>query len=93
MAKLVILDIFLISFILALRATVVAKLVILGIAFSFLASFILALSVLLVGDLVISGILTLAFLILALYTFVNNIKGETVIQECFRTFATASLLG
>ena len=60
-AKLVILGIlFLISFILALRAVVVvAKLVRLGI--SFLTSFILALRVVLVAKLVISGILSSIF--------------------------------
>ena len=56
----------LISFILALRAAVVAKLVILGI--SPLTSFILALRVVLVAKLVISGILSSIFLILALYS-------------------------
>ena len=53
--------------VLALRAAVVAKLVILGI--SFLNSFILALRVVLVAKLVISGILSSIFLILALYTY------------------------
>ena len=59
---------FLTSFILALRAAVVAKLVILGILF--LTSFILALRVVLVAKLVISAILSSIFLhyILALYT-------------------------
>ena len=50
----------------AVRALVVAKLVILGI--SPLASFILALKVVLVPKLVISGILSSIFFILALYT-------------------------
>ena len=57
---------FLTSFILALRAAVVAKLVILGI--SFLTSFFLALRVVLVATLVISSILSSIFFILALYT-------------------------
>ena len=56
---------FLTSFILTLRAAVVAKLVILGI--SFLNSLILALRVVLVAKLVISGILSSIFLFLALY--------------------------
>ena len=61
----VVLDIlFLTSFILALRATVPPKLVMLGT--SFLTSFILALRVALVAKLVISGILSLISLILAL---------------------------
>ena len=55
---------FLISYILALGAVVIAKLVILGIYF--LTSFILALRRVLVVKLVISGILFLIFLILAL---------------------------
>ena len=50
----------------AVRALVVAKLVILGI--SPLTSFILALRVVLVAKLVISGILSSIFFILALYT-------------------------
>ena len=50
----------------AVRAVVVAKLVILGILA--LTSFILALRVVLVAKLVISGILSSIFLILALYT-------------------------
>ena len=50
----------------ALRAVLVAKLVILGI--SPLTSFILALRVVLVAKLVISGILSSIFFILALYT-------------------------
>ena len=54
---------FLTSFVLALRAVVVSKLVILGILFS--TSFILALRVVLVAKLEISGIL---FYLLALYT-------------------------
>ena len=56
----------LISFILALGAVVVAKLVILGI--SFLTPFIVALKVVLVANLVISGILSSIFFMLALYT-------------------------
>ena len=56
----------LISFILALRAAVVAELVIQGI--SFLTSFNLALRLVLVAKLVTSGILFSIFLILALYT-------------------------
>ena len=54
------------SFILALRAAVIAKLVILGI--SPLTSFILALKALSVVKLGISGILSSIFFILALYT-------------------------
>ena len=50
----------------AVKAVVVAKLVILGILF--LTSFILVLRVVLVTKLVISGILSSLFLILALYT-------------------------
>ena len=50
----------------AVKAVVVAKLVILGI--SFLTLFILALRVILVAKLVISGILSSIFLISALYT-------------------------
>ena len=57
---------FLTSFILALRETFVAKLVILDI--SSLTSFILVLRVVLVAKLVISGISSLTSLILALYT-------------------------
>ena len=57
---------FLISFVLALREVVIAKLEVLGI--SFLTSFILALRVVLVAELVISGILSSIFLIVALYT-------------------------
>ena len=51
---------------LALRATVVAKLVLLGILFS--TSFMLGSTVVLVAKLVISGILSSIVLILALYT-------------------------
>ena len=65
-AKLVILvTLFLTSFILALRAVVTAKLLILGILF--LTSFIVVLTVVLVAKLVISGILSI-FLVLALCT-------------------------
>ena len=56
-----------ILFLIAVRAVLVAKLVILGI-FS-LNSFILALRVVLVGKIVISGILSSIYLILTLYTF------------------------
>ena len=56
---------FLILFILALRAVVVPKFVILGI--SFLISFILPLRVVIVVRLVVSGILSSLSLILALY--------------------------
>ena len=57
---------FLTSYILVLRAAVVAKLIILCI--SFLTSFILVLRVVLVAKLVISGILSSIFFILSLYT-------------------------
>ena len=56
---------FLNSFTLALKAIVVAKLVIIGILF--LTSFVLALKVVLVGKLLISGILSSIFLIVASY--------------------------
>ena len=56
-----------ILFLTAVRAVLVAKLVILGI-FS-LNSFILALRVVLVAKIVISGILSSIYLILTLYTF------------------------
>ena len=56
-----------ILFLAAVRAVLVAKLVILGI-FS-LNSFILALRVVLVAKIVISGILSSIYLILTLYTF------------------------
>ena len=66
-AKLVILDIFvLVLFILALRTAVAAKLVILGISFSTL--FILAVRIVVIADLVILGILSWICLILALCT-------------------------
>ena len=58
---------FLISFILALRAAVVAKLVIIGI--SFLTSFIFTSRIVLAATLVISGILPLIYMILVLYLF------------------------
>ena len=66
-AKLVLLGIFLTSFILVLKAVVVVKLVILGI--SFLTSFILALSeVVIVAKLVISGIIIFSIFYLSIYT-------------------------
>ena len=65
-AKLLILGVFLTSFILALRTAVVAKLVVLGI--SFLISFILASRVVLALKLVASYILSSIFLIWALHT-------------------------
>ena len=54
----------------AVRAVVIAKLVILGI--SFLTSFILALRVVLVAKLVISDILSSIFFILAFYLFYQH---------------------
>ena len=66
LAKSVILGIlFLTSFMLVLRAVVVAKLVMLGI---FLTSFFIALRVVLVAKLAIPGILSSIFFLLALYT-------------------------
>ena len=70
---------FLISFILALRAAVVAKLVILSI--SFLTSFILALRVALVARLIISDVLSSIYFILVLYVSFLIIETVNVSHE------------
>ena len=75
---------------LALRAVVVAKLVILGI--SFLTSFILALSVVLVAKLVISGILSSVFFILALYTSFLTTSLFTTPLSLLKSTGTGTIL-
>ena len=79
------------SFNLALRAVVVAKLVILGI--SFLTSFILKLRVVLVAMLIMSGILSSIFLILALYTSFLMTSFFTTLLSLFQSTETGPTTG
>ena len=77
-------------FILALRAVVVSKLVILGIL-SF-TSFTLVLRVALVPKLVISGVLSSIFFILALYTFFLTASYFTASLRLLKQTGTATNL-
>ena len=76
------------SFTLALKAEVVAKLVIVDI--SFLTSFILESRVVLVAKLVISGILSSIFLILALYTSFSTTSFFTTSLSLFKSTGTGT---
>ena len=77
---------FLTSFILLLRAAVVAKLIMLGILL--LISFILALRVVLVAKLVISSILSSIFFILALYTSFSTTSFFTISLSLLKSTGT-----